>query len=130
MMDLSIDFSAYHDLALLALRFSVAAVFLVHGFGKLKASKAASEGLGMPQSGVIVLGLVEVISGLLVLVGFSVSWAALAQMIILLGAMYYKIAKWHIPFMAMQATGWELDVVLFTASCALAAFGGGSYVLF
>jgi uncharacterized membrane protein YphA (DoxX/SURF4 family) len=121
------NFADYQDIALLVLRIAVAAVFLVHGLGKLRALDGASAGLAMPKALVMMLAIVEVSSAALLLVGVFVSCAAIAQMLIMIGATYYKIAKWKLPFMAMQATGWELDMVLFAAAFALMAFGGGVY---
>ena len=68
---------------------------------------------------VLGLGIIEFMSALAILGGVGTRFAALALMVVMLGAMYHKIKKWHIPFMAHDKTGWEFDFLLFLANLTI-----------
>jgi uncharacterized membrane protein YphA (DoxX/SURF4 family) len=113
-------------LGLFILRAAVAAVFLVHGWPKIKMPAGMAKGMGWPDGAVILLGSVECLSALCVLSGLYLQLAAVAMCVVMLGATYHKVFKWKMPFKADNATGWELDTVLFCAAFMLATNGGGS----
>lgn len=118
------------DMGLYLLRFAVAIIFLIHGLPKIKKAKAMAVGMGMPSGAVFLLGLVEFLSALGLLVGLYVQVSALLLAIVMAGAIFFKISKWHIPFLAMNTTGWELDWILLASNLAILLTGGGSYSLF
>lgn len=70
-------------------------------------------GIGWSSGQVIGLGIVEFISALAVLGGVGTRFGSLALMAVMIGAIYHKIAKWHVPFMAHDKTGWEFDFLIF-----------------
>lgn len=119
----------YGDWGLLALRLVVAAIFLFHAFPKLKTSGELGKMMGWPSGAVMLLGLVELASAILVATGIYLQLGALLLGVIMLGAIYHKVFKWKIPFWSMNNTGWEFDLVLLAANVALLLEGGGIFVI-
>ncbi|MBI4098509.1 MAG: DoxX family protein [Candidatus Magasanikbacteria bacterium] len=119
-----LTFSAF---GLLVLRVFVGLVFLPHGYAKLKNPKAMAQGMGWSAAAISVLGFVETASGLLMILGLLTQWAALLLALVMVGAWYHKIFKWHKKFMGDG--GWELDFVLFAANVAILLSGAGAWAL-
>ncbi len=95
------------------LRLALGAVFIVHGLPKIaRPSGIANAVWGGRRWAAILQGLVEAFGGLLLIAGVLVPWAGLVLAIIMLGALYYKLLRWHVPFMASNGTGWEFDLVV------------------
>ncbi len=107
----------YNGIGLLVLRLSVAVIFLYHALPKLK-NKVGSVFL--------VLGVIESLSGAALVLGFYTQFAALILAIVMIGAIWMKITKWHAPFSAMDKTGWEFDLILLAANIAILLGGGGT----
>lgn len=106
-----LDFlSVYSDWGMWFLQFAVGAVFVYHGWPKLKNMKKFF-GIGGTLH-----GLVEVIAATVLITGMYIREAGLALAIIMLGAIYMKKFKWKTPFSSQSTTGWEFDFVLFAAS--------------
>lgn len=116
----------YNDIGLFVLRAAVGSVFLYHGFPKLAKTKMMAGAMGAPAAAVFALGLVEIISGLGLILGLYVQIAALVLGIVMMGSTIMKIAAWGVPFAAMDKTGWEFDFILLAANIALLLGGGGS----
>ncbi len=102
-------------LALLALRLAVGVIFVWHCRSKLNQK-------GFMQF----IGVAEFAGGLAMILGFLVQFAALGLGIIMLGAIWKKINEWHMPFSAMDKTGWEFDLTILAGCTALMLLGGGS----
>lgn len=117
-----LDLASYSDLGLFLLRLSIASIFFMHGLMKVRNYKSVGPAF-------TVLGVVEVTSSLLMLFGIYTQFAALAFIIVMLGALYMKITKWKMKFIEDKATGWELDFVLLCANIFILTFGAGSIVL-
>lgn len=117
------------QLGFLALRLVLGAVFFVHGVPKLKNASQMAQGMGKPSSFIMLLGLVEVASATLVTLGAWEQLGALGISIVMLGAIYYKMFKWHIPFMAPQSTGWEFDLIFLAAALVILLNGDGGLTL-
>ena len=111
--------SLNQDLGLFVLRLAVAAVFIYHGWPKLKAPAKMAQGMGWTSWKVALLGIVEFGSGLMLLTGFHFRWAAVLLTVVMLGAIYYKIFKWKMKFSMSASTGWELDFILLAANVAI-----------
>lgn len=107
----------FHELFLL--RVVVAVIFLVHSIPKLRDPGAMASGLEWKSGQVIALGLVEFVSALGLLGGMAVQLASLLLMVVMAGAIYFKIRRWSIPFWAKSATGWEFDLLLLAANFAI-----------
>ncbi|MEK7579815.1 MAG: DoxX family protein [Patescibacteria group bacterium] len=118
------------DLGLFILRLVVAVVFLYHGLPKLMKAKMMGQMMGMPGGAIFVLGIVETLSSLALILGFNMQSASILLGIVMLGAIYFKTAKWQTGFSATDKTGWEFDLILLAANAAIFFTGGGSYQLF
>ena len=119
-----LSFSAF---GLLVLRVVVGLVFLPHGWAKLKNPKVMAQGMGWSAAAISVLGFVEAASGLLLILGLLTQFAALLLVLVMLGALYYKLTKWHKKFTG--DCGWELDFMLLAANIALLLSGAGAWAL-
>lgn len=111
---------------LFILRLVVGIVFIYHSFPKLKDPKIMAQGLKWPVAGPFILGLVELLAGFSLVVGFFTQIAALLLALVMVGALWHKLVKWHVPFMAFDKIGWEFDLTLLAANIAIITTGGGS----
>lgn len=119
----------YNDIGLLMVRLAVAVIFIYHALPKLKNAKSMAPMMGMPAEMILVLGGVEFLSSVGLVLGIYTQLAALLLGIVMVGAIYFKMVKWHMPFAAMDKTGWEFDLILLAANIAILLSGGGSVVL-
>lgn len=115
--------------ALLFMRIALAAVFLSHGFSKRGMWKTApSDSMPPFQLWLMrLLSVVEPLAGIGVLLGIYTAVCALALAVIMIGAIYFKIAVWKKKF--SETGGWEFDIVLLVAALVLAALGPGVFSL-
>ena len=104
---------------LFLLRLAVGAIFIYHSISKLKEPKAMATAMGWAPSQVLGLGMIEFIAGLGLIGGVAVNISSLALSAVMLGAIYHKIQKWHMPFMSLNSTGWEFDFLLLCASLTI-----------
>ena len=121
----------YGDWALLALRVAVGAIFLVHGkakFAMWKVNPSEQMSVGM-LSLMRFLSIAETLGGLAILAGFLTPLAALGLMIVMLGALRFKIFVWKTPFMELTKNGWEFDLVLLASNLISFVFGPGKIAL-
>lgn len=114
------------DWGILILRVVVGILFLYHGLPKLRNSLGVAKGLSWPASATLLLGLVEVLSGAGLILGYYIRIAALALAAVMVGALYNKLFKWHTPFTAHDKTGWEFDLLLLAANFLIYLSGGGN----
>ena len=114
---------------LLVLRIFLGIVFIYHAIPKLIMSEKMAKGMGWSSGSVVLLGLVEFLSGLALILGFYAEIGALLVGIVMLGALYHKMLKWNVPFFAMDKTGWEFDFILLGAAIAIFFLGAGSISL-
>ena len=114
---------------LLVLRVFLGIIFIYHGMPKLMMSGKMAKGMGWSNSSIVLLGLVELLSGLALVLGFYTEIASLLVAIVMLGALFHKMFKWNIPFSAMDKMGWEFDLILLGAAIALLFVGAGLYSL-
>lgn len=121
----------YSDYGLLALRIALGIIFLVHGtmkwaMWKMQPSAQMSGGmLNMMRF----LSIAEPLGGLAILTGFLTQLAAIGLSLVMLGALYFKITKWKVPFMSQNNTGWEFDLMNLAGLITLLLMGGGAYAL-
>ena len=116
----------YNDIGLLLLRIAIAIIFLFHSLPKLSKPKAMSVMMGMPAGMIFMLGMMEAVTSLGLVFGVYTQLSALILAIVMVGAIGMKAMKWHVPFAAMDKTGWEFDLILLFASIAILLGGGGS----
>lgn len=101
------------------LRFAVAGIFIYHAVPKLRDPVKIASGIGWHPNQVLGLGIIEFMSSLAILGGVGIHFGSLALMAVMVGAIYHKIAKWKVHFMAANSTGWELDFILFFANLTI-----------
>ena len=118
--------NGFQDYGLLAVRVVLGVIFLYHGLPKLTKTGAVSRGMGMSSAFIFVLGLAEVIGGLGALLGWYTDVASILLIFVMLGALYYKMVVWHVPFSAMDKMGWEFDLMILAAAVALLLIGPGT----
>lgn len=122
------QFSAF---GLLALRIAIGAIFWVHGTAKW-AMWRTPPSAQMP-SGMLrlmkILSIAEPVGALMLAAGFLTQIAAAGLGVIMLGALYFKIRAWKIPFTAQDKTGWEFDLMILAGAIALLFLGGGAWGL-
>ena len=121
-----LELSQFSDIAFLILRLVIAAIFIYHALPKLKSAKAMSQTMGMPAGMIFMLGMIEFVSSLGMIFGFYIQIAAFFLAMVMVGAIYFKIAKWRVPFGAMDKTGWEFDLILLAANILLLVNAGGA----
>lgn len=112
----------YAHFAPVILRIAVGLVFIVHGLPKLMNPARVAPffgkiGIPMPGVSVLLVGAVELIGGLLLLVGFGTRVAAALLAAVMLVAIL--TAKRGAPFVG----GWEYDFVLLAATISLVLSG-------
>lgn len=121
--------SIFSEWALLALRLVIGAIFLAHGWPKLKNLKTTAQNFQMmgfrPGSfwGPLV-ALVETLGGLAVIFGLGAQYAGLILAFDMLIAMLWKMKNGQ-----KLVGGFELDLTLLAAGLILATLGAGSYSL-
>ena len=117
---------AYNNVGLFILRLAIGVIFLYHSWPKLKNSKMMSQAMGMSSGRVLIIGAVELVCALGMILGVYTQLSALLLAVVMVGAIDYKITKWHFPFDAMDKIGWEFDLILLAANIAVLLGGGGS----
>ncbi|MBI4427307.1 MAG: DoxX family protein [Candidatus Magasanikbacteria bacterium] len=116
----------YNDIGFFILRLVVAIIFIYHALPKFKNAKGMAQGMGMPAGAVLVLGAAEFLSSVGLIFGVYIQLAAFLLAIVMIGAIWMKTVKWHIPFSAMDKNGWEFDLILLAASIVILFGGGGT----
>lgn len=119
----------YGDFGLLALRLVLAAIFLVHGLPKLKNPAGIAQAIGASSGMGLAVGLAETLGGVSVGLGVFTQLGAAALAVVMLGALYFKINRWQMPFTAMDKMGWEFDLLLLASALLLVVSGAGSLSL-
>ncbi len=113
------NLSEYAEYGYWALQIALGLIFLVHGLMKLKAPAQIAQAYGMPSAIGMLHGLVEVAGAILLALNMFVPYVGIVFGIIMLGALYFKLVKWHVPFFAMDKTGWEFDFLILSVCVAL-----------
>lgn len=85
-----------------------------------------SQAMGMPAAMIVMLGGVEFLSSVAIIFGVYVQVAAFLLAMVMVGAIYFKKAKWRVPFAASDKTGWEFDLILLAANIFMFINGGGA----
>jgi putative oxidoreductase len=123
------ELARFTDLALLLLRFMVAAVFVTSGFNHLRDPEARSKDIGTSKSFTAFLGAGELAGGLGVAFGVLTQLAAAGLIAIMLGAISKKIFTWKTGFWGQHNQGWHYDLTLALMNLVILTTGGGKYVL-
>ena len=118
----------------LAGRILIALMFVPAGFQKIggfagTVGYAASVGMPMPQIGVAVALVVEIVGGLALLLGWCTRWAALALAFFTLVASFFVHAYWSVPAdaaMMQQLLFWK-NIAVTGGLLGFAAHGAGGW---
>ncbi|MBI1970045.1 DoxX family protein [Candidatus Woesearchaeota archaeon] len=124
---LLIPLEGWYDIGLIALRLAIGIIFFYHGMQKLRNVHATADGLHWRPWRVVFLGLAELFVSITSILGFLTEIAGIVLAVIMLGALYYKIVVWKIPFSAHDKIGWEFDLLILAAALALLLVGAGNF---
>jgi putative oxidoreductase len=120
----------FSDVALLLLRLMVGIIFLTSGWRHNTNSETRSKEIGLSKGLTIFLGLAELAGGLGVTFGVLAQPAAIALIVILVGAIQKKIFVWHTGFWGSAGTnGWSYDTMLIVMNLVIVTTGGGTLSL-
>jgi putative oxidoreductase len=120
----------FSDVALLLLRLMVGIIFLTSGWRHITNSETRSKEIGLSKGLTIFLGLAELAGGLGVTFGVLAQPAAIALIVILVGAIQKKIFVWHTGFWGSAGTnGWSYDTMLIVMNLVIVTTGGGTLSL-
>lgn len=123
---LFVQLTEFSDLGLFLLRFGVAVIFLFHGLSKLDSWKVklSPEDSSKMQYIMKTLSVVEPSAAVALFLGLYIQIAALILIVIMLGALYFKIMVWKNKFSG--AGGWELDFLLLICNLTILLTAGGA----
>jgi putative oxidoreductase len=121
--------SHFTDASLLLLRIVVALVFGTSGYSHLKSPHQRAESIGMSVPFTVFLGAAELAGAIALAVGFLTQWAALGLILIMLGAMYKKIAEWKTGFWGEKSMGWHYEVLFIAMLLVIFTTAGGRIAL-
>jgi putative oxidoreductase len=119
----------YTDWTLFFLRVVVAIVFGSSGYGHLKSPRERAQSIGMPVAFTVFLGAAELAGAIALVIGFLTQWAALGLILIMLGAIYKKVAEWHTGFWGEKSMGWHYDLLFIAMNLVILTTGGGRFGL-
>ncbi|HEV2487683.1 MAG TPA: DoxX family protein [Terracidiphilus sp.] len=123
------DVMQFADWSLFLLRVMVAVVFGSSGFNHLKSPEQRAESLGMSLRFTVFLGTAELAGATALLVGVLTQWAALGLILVMLGAIYMKVAKWNTGFWGEKSMGWHYDLLFVVMNLVILCTGGGRIAL-
>lgn len=124
-MQFFVSLLEYGSVGVLLLRIVLGVIFITHGYTKLFRPAGFAHGVGLPVLVGFLVGFAETFGGLGVLLGFYTPISALAIVLVMFGALYFKIFKWHVPFADPAKNGWEFDLMLLALGIALILIGPG-----
>jgi len=120
---------AYADWSLLLLRLILALVFGASGLGHLRHPKERAASIGMSVPFTVFLGAAELAGAIGLAAGVMAQWAALGLILVMLGAIYKKIAEWKTGFWGEKSMGWHYDVLMIVMNLLIVTMGPGRYSL-
>jgi putative oxidoreductase len=124
-----LELQSYLDVGLLLLRAITAVIFLSSGWSHVVQAQERSKSMGMSVPSTYLLGIVELLGGLSVLLGIYPQFGAILLIVVMLGAIYKKVAAWNTGFWGEKSMGWHYDLLLLIASMVILFSGGGAYRL-
>jgi putative oxidoreductase len=116
-------------ISLLLLRLLVSAVFISSGWSHASQPAKRAESIGMSKRFTFFLGIAELCGGLALVFGIWPQLAAAGLILIMLGAIYKKIAVWHTGFWGEKASGWHYELIFVLVNLVIIATNGGRFVI-
>jgi len=117
-----VNTSGFEDLSLLGLRLILGYIFLRGGFRKTKNPQNMAKTTNWPIWKARTLGIFEFIGGLGILLGLYIQAATLIPIVVMFGALYYKLFVW-------KNHDIEFDLLILLASIVLFVLSAGSISL-
>jgi len=117
------------DAALLALRITVAAMFLSSGFLHVKNPRERGKSIELGTVFAFVLGIVEIAGAVALALGTYITIASVALIIVMAGAIGMKIFRWKTGMYGANNNGWYYDLLLLSSLLVIASEGGGLFLL-
>ena len=115
--------------ALLLMRLMVGAIFITSGWSHATKAQERAKSIEMSVGFTRFLGVAELAGGLGVVFGVLTQLAAIGLILVMLGAIYKKIAVWHTGFWGKRTPGWHYDLMLVIMNLVIIATNGGALVL-
>jgi len=123
----------FQNVALLLLRFIIAAIFLFSGTAKWIFWSGLPAGMPAMSDAMLnlmkFLSIVEPLGAIALIVGFLTWWASLGLAIIMVGAMYVLHFQMQVPFFSVQIPGVDYVTLILVGCLVLLAFGPGKWAL-
>lgn len=120
----------HNDIALLVTRILIGGIWLIHGIRKFEDITALQEGfamMGFPGTLGVVVGVVEVVGGLLLLFGIFTRAATIPLVgIIVVAIGTVQIQHLQDIFLGLHA-GLERDLLILASTVGIMSFGPGKY---
>ncbi len=110
----------WSNISLLVLRIILGAIFLYHGWPKLLNPPAL---LGMPTFVIFLVGVVEVLFGVLLILGIGFPWATYPLMAVIVVAFVF------VQLPRGVTSGSERDLLILAVLFVLSAIGFGKYAV-
>lgn len=119
---------------LVILRIVLGIAFVIHGWGKLSGGVGGVAGffggmLGIPAPELMawVVTIVELVGGILLIVGALTQIAGILLALDMLGAIFFAYLRTGAPFIENSAIPWEKEAVFAAAALCLALAGPGAW---
>ena len=128
---LDVKLTARYGLAILRIVLGIA--MLLHGWGKLSGGVGGAAGffgsLGIPAPGLMawVVTIVELVGGILLVVGFLTQIAGILIAIDMLGVILFAFLLRGVPLLENGAITWEKEAVFGAAALCIALAGPGAW---
>jgi uncharacterized membrane protein YphA (DoxX/SURF4 family) len=114
------------NLGILFIRFALAIVFIAHGWQKLSnmtGTVSFFDSLGLPMFVAYLVMILELLGGILMLLGLCTRYAAVGFVVVMLGVIFtVKMSKGFLG-------GYEFELTLLLASLAVMMLGPGNYTI-
>ena len=119
--------AAYEDLSLLVVRLVLALVFGTSGYGHLRHPQERAKSIEMSVGFTALLGAAELAGAIALAIGLLAPWAGLGLILVMLGAIYKKAAKWKTGFWGEKSMGWHYEVLMIAMLFVIVTMGAGRY---
>lgn len=123
-------YTKFQEVALLALRLVIGAIFISAGYAKFGLWSSAPAGMSATMLNLMkLMSIVEPLGGVALVAGFLTFWASTGLAIIMVGAIFVMQFTMNVGFAAPQGPGWDFPLVILVGCLALMAFGAGRWAV-
>jgi putative oxidoreductase len=123
------ELAAGSDLALLALRLMIAAIFATSGWAHATKPKQRGEKIEMTPVATLLLGVIELLGAASIALGIYPEAGAFLLIGVMLGAIYKKIFAWKSGFWGEDGQGWYYELLYLVCCLVIMTTGGGALTL-